>query len=304
MEKRKKESSIGRSREDKIFDVLNTILMLIVLFVVLYPLYFVIIASISEPTAVQSGAVTFFPVGFTVEGFQKLFEYDAIWTGYGNTIIYVLVSTTISVVFTMMTAYPLSRKRFIGKKFVLFFLMFTMYFSGGMIPLYLQIKRLNLINTMWSVILVGAISVYNVIIARSFLQSTIPEELYEASAMDGCSHFRYFFSIVLPLSKSILAVLALYYGVAMWNDYFKAMLYLNKPELHPLQLVLRSILTQNEVTSDMLSGSDFENLAEQQRLVDLMRYGLIIVSTLPIMAAYPFLQRYFVKGVMIGSVKG
>lgn len=299
-----KNRKIGRSKDDILFDTLNTIFLSLALILVLYPLYFVVIASISEPVAVQSGAVTFFPVDVTFEGFEKIFGYDIVWIGYLNTIIYVTIHTTLAVVMTLMTAYPLSRKTFLGKKFFLFFLMFTMYFSGGMIPLYLQMKNLNLINSMWSVIFIGMISVYNVIITKTFLQSSIPEELYEAAAIDGCNHFRFFALMILPLSKSIIAVMVLYYGIAMWNDYFNAMLYLTDSIKFPLQLILKSILAQNEVSSDMLAGSDFENEIERQRIVDLMRYGLIIVSTIPVLIIYPFLQKYFVKGVMIGSVKG
>ena len=297
-------TKIKRSRGDFIFDCVNYLILGLVLVIILYPLYFIVIASISDPNAVQSGAVLLWPKDITFEGYRQILSYRSVWIGYRNTIIQTVTSTVFSVVVTMMTAYPMSRKNFLGKNVMLAFLMITMYFSGGLIPTYLQVKRLHLLNTLWAIILVGCISVYNIIISRTFLQTNVPEELYEAAAIDGCSHFQYFFKVVMPLSKALLAVLALYYGIGVWNNYFEAMIYLNDSDLYPLQLVLKNILVSNQVEAEMMTSMDYETMEEKQRFVDLMKYGLLIVSTVPVLAVYPFLPKYFVKGVMIGSVKG
>ncbi len=293
--------SIKRSREDIIFDTMNYFLLSLALIVVLYPLYFIIIASISNPVAVQSGKVIFVPVQVTFEGYKKIFEYKDIWIGYRNTLMYTFLGTLINIFLTMLMAYPLSRKKFSGKRVVMIFLIITMYFNGGLIPTYLVVKNLGLLNNWMVMVVVGAINVFNVIITRSFMENTIPEELYEAATIDGSSHFQYFFKVVLPLSKAIMAVLALYYGVAHWNDYFKGLIYLKDNNLYPLQLILRGILVQNDVSDTMM---DMEDAERRQALVELMKYGLIIVSSIPVLIIYPFMQKYFIKGVMIGSVKG
>lgn len=290
------------SKEDIIFDTINYILLSCVLIIVLYPLYFIVIASISDPTAVSNGQLKFLPIDITFEGYKRIFQDRLILSGYKNTIKYTVVGTTINIFLTMMTAYPLSRKDFSGRKALMIFLMITMYFNGGLIPTYLIVKHLGLINNWLIMVLKGAVSVYNIIIARSFLQSSIPEELYEAAVIDGCSHIKFFTRVVLPLSKAIIAVLVLFYGIVHWNEFFTALIYLRDEKLYPLQLILRSILLENQMQDAMMNNID--DINNQQYIADLIKYGMIIVASLPLLILYPFLQKYFVKGVMIGSVKG
>lgn len=291
-----------KSGSDLAFDIFNYILLSVVLLVVLYPLYFILIASVSDPDAINTGRVLFWPVGFNTLGYEKIFADAKIWTAYGNTIFYTIVGTIINIVLTMMFAYPLSRKEFCGRKFLTFFMMFTMYFQGGLVPTYLLMQGLQLYDTPWVMVLLPALNVFNVIIARTNIQNNIPEELYEAASLDGCSHMRYLFKIVFPLSRTIIAVLVLYYGVAHWNEFMNGLIYLRDEGLYPLQLVLRSILVQNQASASMMG--DIDSMIAQQKAAELIKYGLIIVSTVPILAVYPFLQKYFEKGVMVGSVKG
>ncbi|WP_273327169.1 carbohydrate ABC transporter permease [Vallitalea guaymasensis] len=290
------------SKDDIIFDTINYILLSCVLIIVLYPLYFIVIASISDPTAVSNGQLKFLPIDITFEGYKRIFQDRLILSGYKNTIKYTVIGTTINIFLTMMTAYPLSRKDFSGRKALMIFLMITMYFNGGLIPTYLIVKHLGLINNWLIMVLKGAVSVYNIIIARSFLQSSIPEELYEAAVIDGCSHIKFFTRVVLPLSKAIIAVLVLFYGIVHWNEFFTALIYLRDEKLYPLQLILRSILLENQMQDAMMNNID--DINNQQYIADLIKYGMIIVASLPLLVLYPFLQKYFVKGVMIGSVKG
>ncbi|WP_304944208.1 carbohydrate ABC transporter permease [Vallitalea guaymasensis] len=290
------------SKDDIIFDTINYILLSCVLIIVLYPLYFIVIASISDPTAVSNGQLKFLPIDITFEGYKRIFQDRLILSGYKNTIKYTVIGTTINIFLTMMTAYPLSRKDFSGRKALMIFLMITMYFNGGLIPTYLIVKHLGLINNWLIMVLKGAVSVYNIIIARSFLQSSIPEELYEAAVIDGCSHIKFFTRVVLPLSKAIIAVLVLFYGIVHWNEFFTALIYLRDEKLYPLQLILRSILLENQMQDAMMNNID--DINNQQYIADLIKYGMIIVASLPLLILYPFLQKYFVKGVMIGSVKG
>lgn len=287
---------------DAIFDTFNIVLLTCIALIVLYPLYFIIIASVSEPTAINTGKVILFPVGFNTTGYSRIFAEASIWNAYRNTILYTTVGTTINIMLTMMFAYPLSRKEFFARKFMTFFMMFTMYFSGGLIPTYLLMRSLGLYNTPAVMVLLPALNVFNVIIAKTNIKNSIPEELYEAASIDGCSHFVFFFKVVFPLSNTIVAVLILYYGVAHWNEFMNGLIYLKDDSLYPLQLVLRGILVQNQASADMMG--DVESLLEQQRAAELIKYGLIIVSTLPVLVVYPFLQKYFAKGVMMGSVKG
>lgn len=285
---------------DKMFDIVNYGLLGLIALCVLYPLYFIIIASFSDPVAINNGQVAFWPVGFNTTGYQKIFENMKIWRSYSNTIFYTVVGTGINIVLTMMLAYPLSRKNFFAKTPLMMFVMFTMYFQGGLIPTYLWMNDLNLYNTPWVMVLLPAINVFNLIIAINFIKNNIPEELYEAAAIDGCSHIKFFTRIVLPLSKTIIVVLVLYYGVAHWNEFMNGMIYLRDEGLYPLQLTLRNILLQNQA-----SGlGDVDSIIEQQKAAELIKYGAIIVSTLPVLVIYPFLQKHFEKGVMVGSVKG
>lgn len=289
-------------KNNRLFDIINYLLLGSLAVAILYPLYFVVIASVSDPNLVNSGQVRFWPKEFTLEGYQLIFDRADIWQSYANTILYTICGTVLGTAATMLIAYVLSRKDFGGGRYIMVFLMVTMYFSGGLVPTYLVVSKLNLLNTRWIMMLMGSISVFNIIMARTFLQSSIPQELFEAAVIDGCTDFSFFKRVVLPLSKSILAVLALYYGVAHWNDYFNGLIYITDSHLQPLQLVLRSILIENSITAQDLGS--VEDIIRRQELVEILKYGLIIVSTVPMLVVYPFIQKYFNQGVMIGSVKG
>jgi putative aldouronate transport system permease protein len=291
-----------KSKEDKIFDVVNTIFLSLICLAVLYPLYFVIIASISNPNMVYNGEVWFFPKEITFEGYKRIFSDPKIWLGYKNTVVYTVVGTVVQVSLTLMAAYALSRKDFYGKSFFMMVILFTMFFNGGLIPTYLVVKDLGMLNTIWAMILPKAVAVWNLIVARSFFEENIPNELLEAGKIDGCSNTRFFLKVVLPLSKPIIAVMVLFYAVGQWNSYFDALIYLNDESLYPLQLILRNILTQNQLSIKMLS--DLDNLAAQQQVGEIIKYGIIIVGALPLLIVYPFVQRHFVKGVLVGGVKG
>src|SRR5699024_5420647 len=304
--KTKVSNKVKESRADKAFDVTLFIILTLILIIVAYPLYFVIIASISDPQAVSGGDVTFLPVGFSLDGYAEVFKDSRVMRSFVNSIFYTTVGTCINLIVTIPTAYTLSRRQFAGKKFVTFFYMVTMFVSGGMIPTYLVVKNMQMLDTMWSLIVPGAMSVYNMIVARTFFESSLPEELFEAATVDGCGHTKFFFKIALPLSKAIIAIMVLYYGIGHWNNYFSALLYMKTEDKYPMQLVLRSILISNEANLSMAVTTPEMQAAlqEQQALVDLMKYSLIIVSSIPVMILYPFIQKHFVKGVMIGSVKG
>ncbi|MFC4102429.1 carbohydrate ABC transporter permease [Paenibacillus xanthanilyticus] len=292
-----------RSRNDLLFDILNYSILSVIALIVLYPLYFVFIASISNPSSVLNGEMWIWPKGITMEGYSRIIQESSIWRGYQNTILYTSVGTVINVTFTVLAGYALSRRDLYGRNTIMVYLLITMFFSGGLIPTYLVIKKLHLINTMWALILPKAVSLFNVIIARSFFQDTIPNELLEQAKIDGCSDITFFAKIVLPLSKAIIAVLALFYAVGYWNSFFDALIYLGDESKYPLQLVLRNILViQNELASQFVT--DVESAEVQQRVASLLKYGVIVIASLPLLVVYPFIQRYFVKGVMIGSVKG
>jgi len=291
-----------KSKGDILFDCLNYTFLSIGTLFVLYPLYFVLVASISDPNMIYSGHVWLWPQGVTLDGYARIFNDKMIWTGYMNSILYAVVGTSISVTLTLLAAYPLARKDFVGRSIFMWFFMFTMFFNGGLIPTYMLVKDLGMINTIWALVLPGAAGVFNIIIVRTFFQSTIPDEMREAAFIDGCTNTRFFLYIVLPLSKPIIAVMALFHIVGFWNGFFDALIYLNHESKYPLQLVLRNILVQNQVNSSMMI--DVESYAAKLRVTELIKYGVIIVASLPLLIIYPFLQRYFVKGVMIGSIKG
>lgn len=292
-----------RSREDKIFDFFNYLILTLFLLVVLYPLYFIVIASFSDPNQVNAGKVWLIPKDITLEGYERIFNDSNIWLGYRNTIFYTVMGTIINVVLTLTSAYALSRKDLYGRNFFMGMMVFTMMFGGGLIPRYLLIKDLGMLDTVWAMIIPNAVGVWNVIISRTFFQTTIPDELFEAATIDGCSNTRFFTRIVLPLSPALIAVMVLFYGVGHWNAFFDAMIYLKNSKLYPLQLILRDILIKNEMQSQMLM-EDAETVAAQQRIAETIKYGVIIVASVPVMILYPFLQKYFVKGVMIGAIKG
>lgn len=295
-----RQMSIRSTRSDRIFGAVDTILLAAVLLIIAYPLYFVIIASFSDPSLVSAGKVTWRPEGFTLAGYKRILSFSQIWLGYRNTIFYVILGTAISLVLTVTLAYPLSRKDFKLRTPLMMMVTFTMFFSGGMIPTYLCISKMHMLNTVWAVVLPGAIAASHVIIVRTFFQS-IPRELTEAAAIDGCTNFKAFINIVLPLSKAVTAVIALYVASGLWNTYFGPMIYLTDRKLYPLQLFLRQILLQNDMQGADISAASVQ---EEQYIAQLIRYGVIIVSTVPMMLLYPFIQKYFVKGVMIGSIKG
>ncbi|MGI6172618.1 MAG: carbohydrate ABC transporter permease [Christensenellales bacterium] len=297
---------IGRCRGDVIFDAVIFILLTILFLVVAYPLYFVVISSFSDPIAVASGHVTFFPIGFTLDGYSKVFESDTIVRGFLNSLLYTAVGVSINLAVTLPTSYALSRKDFVLRKPITFFYLITMFIGGGMIPTYLVVRNTGLLNTMWALVIPGALGVYNMIVGRTFFITNIPQELMEAAKLDGCGNTRFFVYIALPLSGAITAILFLYYGVGHWNSYFSALIYINDREKWPLQLELRNILLQNSISMTKTAYTE-EELREKERLEalkEMMKFSLIIVSSVPVLIIYPFVQKHFVKGVMIGSVKG
>lgn len=292
---------IKNSREDNIFNYVIYGMAGVILLIVLYPIYFVVIASFSDPYAVANGQVWLLPKGFTLDGYKEILKHSEIWRGYINTILYTVLGTFVGLVVNIFAAYALSRKELVGRKFFMMLFVFTMFFNGGLIPTYLTIKEFHLYNTFAVMIVPFAVNVFNIIVARTFFENSIPNELWEAAQIDGCGALRYFFQIVLPLSKAIIAVIGLWTAVGMWNSYFNALIYLKDSSLYPLQLVLRNVLIVNSQQAAMGTG---EAAQIQLRLANMMRYSVIIVSTLPIMLIYPFIQKYFNKGVMIGAIKG
>ena len=300
-----KESNLLRHRDDIIIDSAAFLISSIILLIVLCPLIFILSASISEPRLVTMGEVFLLPKDITLEGYKMILEYKPIWTGYRNTVFYTVIGTLINVFLTVTCAYSLSKKDLVGRSFFMKLFTFTMFFNGGLIPTYLVIKQLNIINTVWAMWLPVAVSVWNVIICKTYFESSIPYELQEAASSDGCSDIGILLRIVLPLSKPILAVLALFYAVSHWNTYFNALIYLNNENLYPLQLFLRRILIMDQMTDMMGADPELvEQLIRRMELKDSMKFGIIVVSSLPIICVYPFIQKYFVKGVMVGAVKG
>lgn len=289
------------SLSDRIFGAAVIVLSVLCFIVIVYPLWFVVIASISNSDLVNQGKVVFWPQDVRFYGFEQVFQDQRIWNGYVNTIIYVVAGTLLNLAVTMPAAYALSRPDFKARNPVMLYFVFTMYFSGGLVPLYMTISSLGLISTKLILIIFVAVNTYNLIIARTFIQNSIPNDLYEAAILDGCSHFTYFFKVVLPLSKAIIAVEMLYYGVFHWNDYFNALVYNYNQSNEPLQMVLRRILLLNEAYA---SGNGGVQGGYAQSSADQVKYAVMIVSTVPILCVYPFLQKYFEKGVMIGAVKG
>lgn len=298
--------NIRRCKEDVIFDVIIFVILTVLLLIVAYPLWWVIISSVSDPAAVSGGQVVWHPVGFTLRGYLEVFQDDSIVRSFLNSVLYTVCGVLINLAVTLPTAYALSRDRFSGKRAVTIFYVITMFFSGGLIPTYLVVQSMKMLDTMWALILPGSLSVYNMIVARTFFKSNISEELYEAAEIDGCTQGRFFFQIALPLSGAITAIMVLYYGVGHWNSYFSALIYISDQKKFPLQLVLRSILITNEAALQQAATTPEarEALNAKKELVELMKYSLIIISSIPVLVLYPFIQRHFVKGVMIGSVKG
>lgn len=303
---------IHRTKTDAIFDTVNNVIMLVILLIVLYPLYFVVIASISAPEEIAFGNVTLWPKGFTLEAYQYTFQNQQIWRGYRNTIVYTVFGVLMSMFLTVPLAYARSKSNLPGQKLFAWFFLIPMYFGGGLAPTYLTVKSYNLVNQPYTLIVLGSLSLYYAIVARSFFSSSIPTEIYESAYIDGASDFATFFRIALPLAKPILATLILFFATGRWNTYFNALIYVTKQNYQPLQIVLRNILLLNQnALSDLLAdstGAESEELVSYYMhisyIAQTMRYSLIFISCAPLLVAYPFVQKYFVKGVMVGSLKG
>jgi len=293
---------LEKNKGDKVFYAINDILLLIALLVVLYPLVFIVSSSFSSGSAVTTGRVVLWPVEFSLDGYKTALQYPLILSGFRNTFFYMTAGTLINLFVTVLAAYPLSKPRMAGRKILTLLFMFTMIFSGGLIPNYILMQRLRMVNTAWAMVVPGAVGIFNLIVCRTFFQKNIPEELFESASMDGCNHIRFLVSVVLPLSKPILAVLTLYYAVGHWNAYFNAFIYLSDRSKFPLQIILREILVMNMI--DPSATFDPELEASKYGLADLLKYSLIVVSTLPFMIAYPFVAKHFVKGALSGAVKG
>jgi len=289
---------------DRIFMAINYMALTALLVLVLYPLIYIVSASISDARAVTAGRVWLLPVNPTLAGYTAIFMNKYLVSGFANSVFYTSAGTLISVVLTLLAAYPLSRPDLPGRRTITFIFFFTTLFSGGLIPTYLVVRSLHMLDTRWAMLLPGALSVWNLLIMRTYFQLTIPRELFEAAQLDGADDFTYLRRIVLPLSGPIIAAIALFYAIGHWNSYFNALIYLQSKELWPLQLVLREILVQNQIDPGMMAGLDAREMAMRQQLRELLKYSLIVVATAPLLAVYPFIQRHFVKGIMLGSVKG
>lgn len=289
------------AKGDRLFFIINDLVLILIFAIVLYPLIYIVSSSFSSPQAVSTGQVRLLPVDFSLKGYEEVFKYPGVLRSYLNTIFYTLFGTLISMVMTVAAAYPLYYKGFAGKRLLTFMFTFTMIFSGGMIPNYLLNSKLGLLNTIWVLLIPNAISIFNLIIVRSFFEGNIPEELNEAAKLDGCSQISFLTKIVLPLSKPILAVVSLYYAVEKWNTYFDAFIYLQNEKLFPLQIILRKILVLNQTDSMVV---DPVLMAARQGMSDLLKYSLIIVSSVPLILLYPLVQKHFTKGVLRGAVKG
>jgi putative aldouronate transport system permease protein len=295
-------SSIRETVGDRIFMAFNYLVLSLLLVIILYPLLYVLGASFSSGQAIASGRFWLWPVDATLAGYEAIFKNRMVLVGFYNSLFYTIAGTLVNVVMTILAAYPLSRPELPGRRVIAFLFFFTLLFSGGLIPTYLVVRDLGMLSTRWAMILPTALSVWNVLIARTFFENNIPKELREAAELDGCDDFNFLARVVLPLSGSILAVLALFYGVGHWNAYFNGLIYLYDQNLWPLQLVLRDILVQNQVDPGMLV--DAREMAAKAQLREVLKYSLIVVATVPLLIVYPFVQKHFVKGVMLGSVKG
>ena len=296
-----KSSAIKEPIGDRILTVIIYTVLILILITVTYPLLNIVASSFSDPNAVIKGEVTIFPINPTLIAYKTVFNNSQVIAGFANTVFYTVVGTVIQLILTVLIAFPLSRKEFVGRKLIMMLIVFTMFFEGGLIPTYMIVKDLGLVDTRWALIIPKALGVWQVIIAVTFFKTSIPTELYESAQLDGCSDIKFIWKIVLPLSKPIIAVLVLMYAVGNWNSYFDALIYLNSQDLYPLQLVLRNILVMNQMNT--LSPAVAYKLQHLQGLADLLKYALIVISSLPILLFYPFVQKHFVKGMMIGSIK-
>lgn len=294
-------NKVKKSKEDKIFDFILYGIAAILIVVALYPMYFIVIASISNPNLVSNGEILFLPKGINFKAYEQLASYSQLWTGYKNTILYVIFGTIFTLVVNIPAAYALSRRKLYGRKALTIFYLIPMFFTGGLIPTYLAVQQFHLLDTFWVMVLPFSVVTYYIIVGRTFFANSIPEELWEAAQLDGCGYMGFLFRIVLPLSKAVIAVIALWAAVGQWNSYFNALIYLRDPELQPLQIILRNILISNQTISSMTTGAA---AAEAKQMADLIKYAVIVVSSAPIMCLYPFVQKHFNQGVMLGSLKG
>jgi putative aldouronate transport system permease protein len=293
-------------RGEKLFDAVNLTILTIAVLSILYPLWFILIASISDPLLVGAGKVWLWPKGITFEGYRQVMKYPMLLRSYRNTIFYAIAGTVTTLAFNLPAAYALSRKDLVGRGVLTAVFAFTMFFNGGLIPTFLVIKGLGMVNTVWAMIIPGATSMYTIIVCRTYFHSSLPEGLQEAARIDGCSDFGIFFRMILPLSTPIIAVTAMFAMVGHWNSYFNALIFIRDSRLNPLQIVLREILVMNQTAAMLttMSAIDAESAARRAMLVQIIKYSLIVLSSLPVMVIYPFFQRYFVKGIMVGAIKG
>ncbi|WP_420852213.1 carbohydrate ABC transporter permease [Paenibacillus hamazuiensis] len=293
-------ASAGKIRDERGFDIVIYAVSTLVVLIILYPLIFIVSASFSDPALVMNGSMWLWPKGFTFQAYHEILQYKDVWSGYRNTILYTLLGTCINMLLTCLAAYPLSRKDLPGRNVFMFIITFTMFFNGGLIPTYLLVKSLHMVHTVWALVIPNAIATYHLIVMRTYFQTGIPWELQEAATIDGCSNSGMLLRIILPLSKPMIAVIVLFYTVGHWNAFFNALIYLDKQEMYPLQLILRQILIMNQTG---FMGDSF-GMTEKLLLAESMKYALIIVASVPVLLIYPFVQRHFVQGVMIGSIKG
>lgn len=292
---------IKKSKEDKIFDFFLYLIAIVIIVIMIYPMYFIVIASISDPTAVSNGELLFIPTGINLKAYKELAGYARLWTGYRNTILYTIIGTLVVLIVNIPTAYALSRRKLYGKRLFTFFYLIPMFFGGGLIPTYMAVKDLQLLDSFWVMVVPFSVVTYYIIVGRTFFTTSIPEDLWEAAQIDGCGYIGFFFRVALPLSKAVIAVIALWAAVGQWNSYFNALIYIRSEELQPLQIILRNILISNQKISAMTTGAA---AVEAKQMADLIKYAVIVVSSAPIMCMYPFVQKYFNQGVMLGSLKG
>lgn len=303
MKKEKKTNGSVVGTSDKLIERTMLLIIFIFVIIVLYPLYYVLIASISNPYDVYAGKTFLLPSNITFEGYIRVFKEKAIATGYLNSVVYTIAGTLFSTALVIITAYPLSKAELPGRKVIMLFYVITMYFTGGLIPTYLVVAKTGLMDSMWALILPGGVSVFNVIIARTYFVASIPREMEEAAKIDGCSNIGIFFKVVIPLAKPIIAVMVIFAMVAYWNDWFTSLIYMNSKNKYPLQLVLRQILIKSQASANAMSGMD-GGYAEANRITELIKFSSMVVGAVPMLIAYPFVQKYFEKGLMVGAVKG
>lgn len=298
-----------KKKKISLFDFINYVFLFSLTLIILYPLYFTLIASFSEPFDVVKGTVTFWFKGFTIGSYENVFRSRDIWQGYRNSVVYTVAGTLLNLLLTIPAAYALSKKDLWMRNLITTYFLITMYFSGGLLPTYLIVKNIGLLNRPYTLIILSGFSVYNMVVTRAYFQTAIPEDLYEAAKIDGCTHFRQFFSIALPLARPIIAVITLYYAVGRWNNFYNSLIYVNSSKYYSLQLVLRNILLEgknalSQINSERMSAEEMSYIVKQGYMAEAMKYSIIFIASLPMLILYPFIQKHFVKGVMVGSLKG